>query len=84
MAEMKLPGDTIEHVCRIIANHHTAADAVTAATPEFMAIWDADWLVNLGDIYPNAEKEELEGIIKKTFRTEKGKQLATEKFLSQE
>jgi len=84
MAELKLPGDTIEHVCRIIANHHTADDVGTAATPEFMAVWDADWLVNLGDIYPDAKKDELAGIIEKTLRTEKGKQLATEKFLGKE
>lgn len=84
MVDLNLPGDTVEKVCRIIANHHTATDVETVGTPEFTAVWDADWLVNLPDIYPNVEQEELEGIIKKTFRTEKGLQLATEKFLNKE
>ena len=82
MVELELPGDRVEHVCRIIANHHTAEDVDTANTPEFMAVWDADWLVNLPDVYPDTKEDELAGIIEKTFRTEKGKQLATEKYLS--
>lgn len=71
-----LSPEKIDHVCGIIANHHTARDGEVAGTDEFMAIWDADWLVNLGDVFPDAGKSKLERIVGEKFRTEKGRQLA--------
>jgi hypothetical protein len=69
----------IEHVCKIIANHHSAKDI---DTPEFMIIWDADWLVNLNEEFPYVTKTELQAIIDRLFKTRKGRQLAEELFLN--
>lgn len=76
-----LAPEKIDLVCGIIANHHTAADKEVTATDEFKAIWDADWLVNLPDIYPDKNKSKLKEIIDKKFITNKGLQLAKEKYI---
>jgi putative nucleotidyltransferase with HDIG domain len=68
---------TIEHICRIIANHHSAKDIDTA---EFRIVWDADWLVNIPTDFPKASEEKLHEIIDKTFKTCKGRQIAIKTF----
>ena len=72
-----LEAETIEHICRIIANHHSAKDIDTI---EFRIVWDADWLVNLPTDFAKANKEELQEIIDKTFKTCKGRRVAVESF----
>ncbi len=70
--------EIIEHICRIIANHHGAKGIDTT---EFRIVWDADWLVNIPADFPDASKEELRRIVEKTFRTHEGHRMATELFL---
>lgn len=67
-----------DHVCRIIANHHTGKGIDTT---EFRILWDADWLVNLPDVYPDATREELARHIERLFRTATGRRLAEEMYL---
>ncbi len=78
LKEAGLDKDTIEHVLKIIANHHSAKDVDTL---EFRVLWDADWLVNVPDEYPDADKETLERKIEKIFKTGAGKALAYKTFL---
>ncbi len=73
-----LPDEKIEHVCKIIANHHTARDAETVGAIEFRVIWDADWLVNIPDECGKMSRNKLKKFVEKIFRTNKGKQLAGE------
>jgi HD superfamily phosphodiesterase len=73
-----IPAEKIEHICKIIANHHTARDNETVNTPEFRVIWDADWLVNIPDECGKMSKDKLKKFVEKIFRTNKGKQLAEE------
>jgi putative nucleotidyltransferase with HDIG domain len=73
-----IPDETIEHISKIIANHHSAKDIDTT---EFRIVWDADWLVNIPEDFPDAGKEKLQGIVEKTFKTGKGRQIATTLFL---
>ncbi|MHC4807367.1 MAG: HD domain-containing protein [Planctomycetota bacterium] len=70
--------EAIEHICRIIANHHSAKDIDTT---EFRIVWDADWLVNIPADFPSASKEKLQEIVEKTFKTNEGRKIATELFL---
>jgi putative nucleotidyltransferase with HDIG domain len=70
--------ETIEHICRIIANHHSAKDIDTT---EFRIVWDADWLVNIPADFPSASKEKLQEIVEKTFKTNEGHKIATELFI---
>ena len=76
-----LEQDTIDKICMIIANHHSAKDTRINDTVEFKIIWDADWLVNIPDEYPNLKHDKLSEIIYKVFKTEKGRQLAMAKYL---
>jgi hypothetical protein len=73
-----VPADIVEHVCRIIASHHSAKDIDTV---EFNIVWDADWLVNLSSDFADASRERLRDIIDKTFKTRKGREIAVETFL---
>ncbi len=70
--------ETIEHICKIIANHHSARDIDTL---EFRVIWDADWLVNIPDECGKMSKNKLKGFIEKIFKTNKGREIAKEVYL---
>lgn len=69
---------TIDHVCRIVANHHSARDI---DTPEFRIVWDADWLVNLPAEFPHETHAQLENRVNKIFKTGTGKTLARKLYL---
>ncbi len=71
------PG-AVEHICRIIANHHSANDVDTL---EFRIIWDSDNLVNLTDELRETNKERIKNIIDKRFRTNTGHTIAIERLL---
>ena len=73
-----IPTEIIEHVSRIVANHHSARDIDTL---EFRIIWDADWLVNIPDDFPNASQEKLKTIVEKIFKTNEGRKIAEALFL---
>lgn len=78
LTESGLAKDDIEHICRIIANHHSAKDIDTT---EFRIIWDADWLVNLPDEHPDLRGDKLYNTIAKIFKTGTGRRLAIALFL---
>lgn len=73
-----IPPETSEHICKIIANHHSAKDI---DTKEFRILWDGDRLVNIPEDCPDASAEKLREIIEKTFRTTKGREIAVQTFL---
>ena len=69
---------TIEHICKIIVNHHGAKDI---DTPEFRIVWDSDRLVNIPVEFPDAGREKLQNLIDKVFKTYRGRQIAIKLFL---
>ncbi|MFO7903661.1 MAG: HD domain-containing protein [Pirellulaceae bacterium] len=71
MQELGFDQDTIEHVSRIVANHHSARDI---DTPEFRIIWDADHIVNLGE--KGVAPERLRQLVERVFKTQTGAQIA--------
>ena len=73
MEELGMDAGRVEHACRIIASHHSANDIDTL---EFRTIWDADWIVNIPEVWPNKSGEELQRAIEKTLRTERGRRVA--------
>ncbi len=80
LQELKLDPEVIDHVCKIIANHHSARDIDTL---EFRIIWDADWLVNLPEEHSGLGQEKLTALIDQVFKTKTGKEKARELFLPQ-
>jgi len=78
LSKYKLDDAAIEHICEIIANHHSARGIDTT---EFRILWDADWLVNIPEEFPDITIEKLQALIDKVFKTNKGRQIAIESFL---
>jgi len=75
---LKVDGAIIDHVCRIIANHHSAEGI---DTPEFRIVWDADWLVNIPDEFDITEGPRMAELIENVFKTDRGKRIAASLFL---
>ena len=65
MDEAGLPPDVVEHVCRIIASHHTG----DYDSREFNILWDADWLVNFPEVFPELAGPALAARVQTLFRT---------------
>jgi len=73
-----IPPEVIEHICRIIANHHSAGDIDTT---EFRIIWDADNLINLQEELKDAGRQRIEKVINKVFKTSTGRRMALEHLI---
>lgn len=71
--------EDIEHVCRIAAHHH---GGMPVETPEFRIVRDADWLVHFPEVFQGDDERERVGRIEEVFRTEAGKKLAMNRFVS--
>lgn len=81
LESMDIGLDVIDHVCKIIANHHSARDI---DTPEFRIVRDAGWLVNIPDVYDTSDSKSVSELIDKVFKTQKGRTIANELFLGKE
>lgn len=77
MKSLAIADEARGHVCLIVGSHHSGNKI---DTPEFRCIWDADWIVNLGDDYAAWPPEKKQHVVTKHFRTEAGKRLARAKF----
>ena len=62
-----------EEICTIIAHHHSPGKVTTL---NFQLLYEADWLVNLGDDFAGLDPEKKKRLIEKNFATETGKALA--------
>ena len=77
MKELGLDLETIDRVLTIVANHHSGGNkGPEVVTDEFKVLWDADWIVNITDEYPDFDREKLGKLIDKVFKTETGGQIA--------
>ena len=74
--------ESVDHICRIIANHHTAHDEPTVKTVEFQIVWDADGRVNHARRKLGSSDEEISRKIEQLFRTPSGKKMAREMFVT--
>lgn len=68
----------IDEACTIIASHHSPGEV---DTDNFRVIWDADWLVNLGDECDTSDREKVKQIINRTFLTLTGRAMARRIYL---
>lgn len=74
--------DQIDHICGIVANHHSDTDPRIVTTVEFKILWDADWLVNFPRRYRDASASEKSAAIDEIFKTDRGEELARTMFLN--
>jgi len=75
LEEHNIDEAAIEHICKIIANHHSGKDIDTI---EFRCLWDADRIVNIQDEHAEAGPDKIRRIIDKVFKTNTGRKLAAE------
>jgi len=79
LANYDLDRAVVEHICKIIANHHSAKGINTL---EFRCVWDADWLVNMSAQFERDQPADLDGAINRIFKTHKGRQIAMALFVN--
>jgi len=82
LTQLEVPPESVDHICRIIANHHTAHHGPTVNTIEFQIVWDADGLVNHARRKLGNSEEEISKKIEQLFRTPTGKKMAREMFIN--
>jgi hypothetical protein len=73
-----IDAEAVEHICKIIANHHSAKDIDTT---EFRIILDADRIVNISERHPDADGDKLRKIVVNKFKTNEGGRIAEKLFL---
>ena len=78
LESLNLDEGIIKEVCGIVGCHHSPGEIETI---NFKVMWDADWLVNLPDVYDIKDKKKLVETINKTFMTQTGLKKAKESFL---
>ena len=81
LSKLEVPPGSIDDICSIIANHHTAHDESTRNTIEFKIVWDADGLVNHANRKLENNNDEISKEIESLFRTSTGQQIAKEMFI---
>jgi HD superfamily phosphodiesterase len=69
----------VDEVCEIIASHHSPGEV---DTENFRILWDADWLVNIGDELDLSDTGKLRKTIQKVFMTATGRRIAEEIYLA--
>ena len=79
LLRLALDPEWIEKICQIIAHHHTPGKITTQ---NFKILYDADWLVNLGDEFDIGDKAKLDKTIQKVFLTVSGRKLARQVYIS--
>ena len=79
LTELGSEQSQIEEICEIIAHHHTPGKVLSN---NFNILYDADWLVNLGDEFDIEDKELVSSIINRVFLTKSGRLIAHQLYLS--
>ena len=78
LESLSINEEIIKEVSEIVGCHHSPGEIETM---NFKIMWDADWLVNLPDVYDIQDKIKLAEIIYKTFMTKSGLEKAKEIYL---
>ena len=78
LESLSINEEIIKEVCEIVGCHHSPGEVETM---NFKIMWDADWLVNVPDVYDIKDKTNLVEIINKTFMTKSGLEKAKEIYL---
>lgn len=83
MQSLDIDFEMMDEIAEIIGHHHSPGKV---GSNNFKILYDADWLVNLPDIYElnDCTSAEIQTKIDKIFLTEIGKELAAELYLPAE
>jgi hydroxylamine reductase len=78
LKKIDYPSEYMEEILEIIGNHHSPGKVTSL---NFQILYEADWLVNLGDDFQHLHVDKKEKIIDKNFKTKTGIKLAKDLFL---
>lgn len=78
LASLGFDKAVIDEVCEIVGAHHSPGEV---DTDNFRVIWDADWLVNLGDEFDLRDHGKTRELVRKIFQTAAGKAIAERIYL---
>ena len=73
LEKLSVQKEMIDEICDIIGHHHSPGEEETL---NFQILYEADWLVNLEEEGISKDREKVEGLIGKVFKTVTGKELA--------
>jgi len=76
--KIEYPSQYIKEILEMIAHHHSPG-IVTSLN--FQILYEADWLVNLGEDFEHLNVKKEEKIVKRNFKTKTGIDLAESLFL---
>ena len=70
--------EMVEEICDIIGHHHHPREKETL---NFQILYEADWIVNIEEEGLSKDRQEVQSIIDKHFRTGAGRELAEKLYL---
>jgi putative nucleotidyltransferase with HDIG domain len=79
LERVNVPKEMIEEICDIIGHHHSPREEETL---NFQILYEADWLVNIEEEGISKDREKVEKLIMKVFKTVTGKDLAEKLYLT--
>ncbi|OGP63278.1 MAG: phosphohydrolase [Deltaproteobacteria bacterium RBG_13_47_9] len=79
LEKLNVQKEIIEEACDMIGHHHHPKDEETL---NFQILHEADWLVNIEEEGISKDRERVEKIVKKSFRTVTGRQMAKKLYLT--
>jgi len=79
LERLNVPTQMLDEMCDIIGHHHSPREEETL---NFQILYEADWLVNIGEEGISKDREKVEALIATVFRTVTGKQLAQKVYLA--
>jgi HD superfamily phosphodiesterase len=79
LEKLNVQKEMVDEICDIIGHHHSPREQETL---NFQILYEADWLVNIEEEGISKDREKVEGLIGKLFRTVTGKQLAEKLYLA--
>jgi HD superfamily phosphohydrolase YqeK len=78
LTRLEIEKEIVEEICDIIGHHHHPREEETL---HFQILYEADWLVNIEEEGIIADREKLEKLIPRVFKTVTGRRLAEELYL---
>ena len=79
LEKLNVEKEMTDEICDIVGHHHSPRDEEIL---NFQILYEADWLVNLEEEGISKDREKVEKVIAKQFKTVTGKQLAEKLYLA--
>jgi len=78
LTRLEIEKEIVEETCDIIGHHHHPREEESL---HFQILYEADWLVNIEEEGLSKDREKLERLVGKVFKTATGKKLAEDLYL---